>query len=108
MELIEKLIHFAKANHEGFADVPDEFLRRFFTLYQKTTIVNFDGSEIRGFGVYQEWPDLVNFICMVGNPEQDVQKNIIAMMDARCLMPAGKRIVYFDETKMELREICQQ
>jgi len=100
--MIDKLIKFAKANHEGFANAPDDFLRRMFETYRETTIVNIVDNEIAGFGIYQEWPDLLNFICMVGNSDHDVLKNIIAMMDARKFFP-NKRIVFFDENKMELQ-----
>ena len=100
--MIDKLIKFAKANHKGFANVPDDFLRRMFETYRKTTIVNLVNDEIAGFGIYQEWPDVLNFICMVGNTEKDPFKNIIALMDARRFLP-NKKIVFFDEDKMELR-----
>jgi len=100
--LIDDLIKFAKENHVGFANVPDDFLRRMFETYKETTIVNIENGIIRGFGVYQEWPDLINFIALVGNPENDMQKNIVALMDARAKMP-DKKIVFFDEKKMELR-----
>lgn len=105
--MIDKLIKFAKANHEGFVLVPDEFLRRMFETYKDTTIVNCINGEIRGFGIYQEWPDCLNFFCMVGNPEGDIFKNIIALMDARHLLP-NKKICYFDEKSMELKTICQR
>ena len=100
--LIDELIQFAKANHVGFANVPDDFLRRMFETYKDTTIVNIENGIIRGFGVYQEWPELINFIAMVGNPENDTQKNITALMDARQKIP-NKKVVFFDEEKMELR-----
>ncbi|MBW8003344.1 MAG: hypothetical protein FVQ80_15245 [Planctomycetes bacterium] len=103
--MIEELIKFAKQYHEGFSEVPDAFLRRMFETYKDTTLVNSVDGEICGFGIYQEWPDLLNFICMVGNPEGDVFKNIIALMDARCKIP-DKKIVFFDETKMELKILC--
>jgi len=104
--LIDDLIKFAKANHTGFANVPDDFLRRMFETYRDTTLVNYIDGEICGFGIYQEWPDLLNFICLVGNPEGDVTKNIIALMDAKEKIP-DKKIVFFDDTEMRLR-ICRQ
>ena len=105
--MIDKLIKFAKENHEGFAQVPDSFLRRMFETYKETTLINCVGGEIRGFGIYQEWPDLLNFICLVGNTEGDVLKNITALMDARKNIP-DKKIVFFDETEMKMRILCQQ
>ena len=104
--LIDDLIKFAKANHVGFANVRDDFLRRMFETYKDTTLVNYVDGKIRGFGIYQEWPDLLNFICIVGNPEGDKIQNIIALMDAKENIP-DKKIVFFDETKMRLR-ICRQ
>ncbi len=104
--MIKELIKFAKANHSGYAKVPDEFLRKMFETYKDTTVVNCVNGEICGFGIYQEWPDLLNFICMVGNSENDVMKNIFAMMIAKEKIP-DKPIVFFDESKMELR-ICRQ
>ena len=103
--MIDGLIRFAKENHEGFKNVPDDFLRRMFETYKNTTIVNMANGEIRGFGIYQEWPDLLNFFCIVGNPEQNTMQNIIAMMDGRDKVP-NKKIVYFDESRMKLR-ICR-
>ncbi len=104
--LIDELVKFAKAYHKGFANVPDDFLRRMFETYKETTIVNYVNGEIRGFGIYQEWPDLLNFICMVGNPAGDKMQNIIALMDAKETIP-DKRIVFFDEKTMRLR-VCRQ
>lgn len=104
--LIDDLVKFAKANHVGFANVPDDFLRRMFETYKDTTLVNYVGGEVRGFGIYQEWPDLLNFICMVGNPAGDVIQNIIALMDAKEKIP-DKKIVFFDEDTMRLK-ICRQ
>ncbi|MHC4397819.1 MAG: hypothetical protein ACYS1A_19415 [Planctomycetota bacterium] len=105
--MIDELIKFAKENHDGFRNVPDDFLRRMFETYKDTTIVNVINNEIAGFGLYQEWPDLLNFICLVGNPEGDTMKNILAMMDARANISTNKKIVFFDENIMELR-ICRQ
>ena len=105
--MIDKLIKFAKAHHEGFEGMPDKQVRRMFETYKDTTLVNYVDGEVRGFGIYQEWPDLLNFICLGGNPEGDVYKNILAMMDAKVKIP-GKKIVYFDEKSMELKVICPQ
>jgi len=105
--MLDELIKFAKANHEGFVGVPDEFVRRMFETYKDYTLVNCVNGEVRGFGVYQEWPDCLNFICMVGNPENDHLKNIMAMMDGYIQLP-DKKIVFFDETQMRLRILCPQ
>lgn len=107
MNILDRLVEFAKENYVTFKQLPDDFLRAMFETYKNTTIVNVVNGEIKGFGIYQEWPDLLNFICIVGNPENDVLQNIIAMMDAKNKIPANKKIVYFDESKMELR-ICRQ
>ena len=104
--LIDELIKFARTYHEGFANVPDDFLRRMFETYKETTIVNYVDGEILGFGIYQEWPELLNFICIVGNPADNRIQNIIALMDAKEKIP-DKRIVFFDETEMRLRT-CRQ
>ncbi len=105
--MLDELVKFAKANHKGYAIVPDEFLRAMFVTYKDYTLVNRVDGEIQGFAIYQEWPNCLNFICIVGNPENDHLKNVIAMMDGKRLLP-DKKIVFFDETKMRLRVLCQQ
>ncbi len=102
--MLDELVKFAKARHEGFAIASDEGLRRMFETYKDYTLINIVDGEIRGFAVYQEWPDCLNFLCMVGNPENDHLKNITAMMEGRKGLP-DKKIVFFDETKMELRTL---
>ncbi len=105
--MIDKLIKFAKENHAGFAGVGEQYLRSMFERYKETTLVNVgpDG-EVRGFGIYQEWPDCLNFIALVGNPEHNTFKNFLALMKGRENLP-HKKIVFFDEEKMELRELCR-
>ena len=104
--VIDELVRFAKKNHAGFENMPDDVLRRMFEVYQKTTIVDRMGGEICGVGLYQEWPDLLNFICLIGDPKNSVFDNVLALMKATEFVP-DKKIVFFDETKMRLK-VCRQ
>ena len=103
--MLDELVKFAKANHKGYANASDEFLRSMFETYKNHTLINCVDGKIQGFGIYQEWPDCLNFIAVVGNPENDRLKNITAMMAGISILP-DKQIVFFDENKMRLRILC--
>lgn len=103
--MIETLVKFTKKNYPGFKDAPVSLIRSLFETYKKTTLVLKKNGEIRGVGVYQEWPDCLNFILICGIGSR--AENIRAMLEGRCLLPK-KRIVFFDERTMELRELCRQ
>ena len=101
--MLEELIEFAKRYHDGFTGATDAAIRRMFLTYKDSTLINQDEQgRIIGCAVYQEWPDCLNFICIIGNPENDPLRNITAMMDGRENLPA-KPIVFFDEKTMRLR-----
>jgi len=99
----DKLIEFAKQHYQGFAGMPDLALQRMFEVYKETTLIYQHGSEIRGFAIYQEWPECLNFIAIVGIG--DKIENLKAMLVGRHKLP-NKKIVFFDEEKMELRTVC--
>lgn len=105
-EIVDKLIAFAKQHHPVFADVPVIALRKMFETYQKTTLVYRVDREIRGFAIYQEWPNCLNFITIVGK-SKDRLKNLKTMLAGRNQLPV-KKIVFFDENKMELKILCRQ
>jgi hypothetical protein len=103
MDEINKLIDFARRYHPTFVDMPEHLLRKMFELYSETTLVYKIGDEIRGFALYQEWPDCLNFICIAGISDNR-EENLKAMFAGRHQLPQ-KKIVYFDETEKSLRII---
>ena len=106
-ELLNELVEFARENHDGYRGLSVECLRAMFLTYQDFTIINRVDGKIAGVGLYQEWPDCLNFICMIGNPEHDKIRNVKAMMKGHELLPKKKKIVFFDEKAMELKTLCQ-
>lgn len=82
--------------------MPNSPLQRMFETYKNTTLIYQRDGEIRGFALYQEWPDCLNFICIVGIG--DNEENLKAMLADRHQLP-NKKIVFFDETIMELKTI---
>jgi len=103
--MIDKLIQFAKKYHPGFEGMPDNSLRRMFETYKDTTVVYEVNGHIRGFAVYQEWPDCLNFIAIAGDGGSTLEAVSIMLAGTKRL-PA-KPICYFDEKSMELKTICQ-
>ena len=101
--MIEQLIKFAQKNHPGFAGMPDDILRKLFKTYEKTTLVRVRDGEIRGFALYQEWPDRLVFIAIAGIGS--TIETINGLLEGRNHLPA-KMICWFDETEMELKTIC--
>jgi hypothetical protein len=100
-EIIDKLIEFAKQCHPTFAEMPENMMRRMFEVYQNTILIYKVDDEIRGFAIYQEWPDCLNFICIAGKSDNRAE-NLKAMLAGRNQLPP-KKFVFFDEEKMELR-----
>jgi hypothetical protein len=98
---LEQLVEFAKKYHPGFEKLPRHFLREFFSKYRDWTIVAEDGGRICGFVVYQDWGDLLNVIAVCNLGE------MAWLLKARHVAK-GKKVVYFDEEKMELRTLCRR
>lgn len=106
--MTEELIELAK-KHPGFREVSDYGLRVMFETYKNTTLIQRDDDgKITAFAIYQEWPDCLNFIAVVG-ASGDRGENVRALLKilGRKNRPSpGKEICYFDEVKMELKVIC--
>ena len=100
---IAELIDFAKEHHPGFTPISNDFLRKMFITYADTTIINRKNGKIHGFACYQEWPDLLNFICIVGIGSP--LENLADMLKYSKQLPK-KRICFFNETVMEVKELC--
>jgi len=101
---IDDLVNFARAHHEGFKGMPDATMRALFETYKKTTIIWHDAGQIKGLAIYQEWPDLLNFFCIVGTGS--ASENLKMMLRGKKDLPA-KSICFFDERSMELKTICR-
>jgi len=84
--------------------LPEKTLRALFETYQKTTLVWREDGRIRGFVLWQEWPDLLNIICIAGDGTKT--ENLKMMLRGSRQMPQ-KKICYFDEETMELRTLCR-
>jgi len=106
--MIEQLIKLAK-KHPGFKEISDFGLRVMFETYKDTTLVHKDNGEIKAFALYQDWPDCLNFIAVVGASD-DKSENIKSLLKIREKIPskAGKMVCYFDEVNMELKVLCHQ
>lgn len=102
---MDELIAFTKRHHGELGLLPESVLRRWFETYKDTILVARSGGKIVGFGLYQEWPDFINFICVCGNGSQ--AENFRALLKGRHLLPR-KKICFFDETAMKARTICRQ
>ena len=104
--MIEQLIKLAK-KHPGFREISDFGLRVMFETYKDSTLIHRDNGEIKAFAVYQDWPDCLNFIAVVGASD-DKSENIKSLLRIRDNLPLEKMVCYFDETKMELKVLCRQ
>ena len=104
--ILDQVIEYAK-RHEGFENLPDEQLEKFFYLYSDTTIIKWDDTgTIKGLFVYQEWPDFLNVIAIIGSGTQ--AENIRAFRQSEKQLP-NKKIGWFDEKKMKARFLkCRQ
>lgn len=105
-EDIEQLINLAKEKHAGLAEVSDVGLRKFFQTYINNTIIYKVAEKIEGFIVYQEWPDCLNLIVMVGDTNPFV--NIWRILGSMDWLPPQKPFLFFDETRMEARKLSRK
>jgi len=100
--MTDELIELAK-KHPGFREISDFGLRVMFETYKDSTLIYRDNGEIKAFAVYQEWPDRLNFIAVVG-ASGDKSENIKSILKIRGIIPSSQKMVcYFDEIKMELK-----
>lgn len=104
--MIDELIKLAK-KHPGFKEVSDYGLRVMFETYRDTTLIHTVNDEIKSFAIYQEWPDRLNFIAVVGSSD-DKAENLKFLLKIRGLIESEKMVCYFDETRMELKILCRQ
>lgn len=107
--MIDELIKLAK-KHPGFREISDFGLRVMFETYKGSTLIYRDNGEIKAFAIYQEWPDCLNFIAVVGASD-DKSENIKSLLKIREFIPistVNKAVCYFDETNMELKVLCHQ
>lgn len=105
MEEIEEIIELAK-RHPGFREISDYGLRVMFETYKNTTLIQKNGDgKIAAFAIYQEWPDCLNFIAIVG-ASGDRGENVKTLLKIYRALPK-KKICYFDESRMELKTLCR-
>ena len=102
LEDVDGLVLFGQANYPNFDKIPRELVKNLFETYKKTTYVYTENGEIKGFGLYQEWPDMLNFL-MFYLPFS-AGKNVKVMLKGRSLLP-NKKIVWFNEKKMKARGV---
>lgn len=102
MDLIEigELVLFAKEHYPAFMDLPDQVISNYFLIYQENIIIDRKDGDIRGFALYQIWPEFYNFIitCHLDNGFRWMMKLVRNELK-------GKTIAWFDEKKMEPRFI---
>lgn len=97
-----ELTKLAKKVYPNFDELPERFIRRIFETYWETTLIFIQKGEIKGFVVYQEWPDALNFI-MIYLPFSKT-RNLKVILQGRSLLP-DKKIVWWDDKKMKARGI---
>lgn len=103
--MIDELIHLAK-KHPGYREITDHGLRVMFETYRETTLIYCVDDEIKAFAIYQEWPDRLNFIAVVGSSD-DRLENIRFLLKIRGFIAPDKMVCYFDESTMELKILCR-
>ena len=101
MDLAEigELVLFAKQHYPTFKDLPDRVIAGYFTTYQDTVIIDRRDNEIRGFALYQIWPDFYNFI-IICHLDKSAFSWLIRLVRNEL---AGKTAAWFDENRMEAR-----
>ena len=105
--MIEQLIKLAR-KHPGFKEISEYGLRVMFETYKDTTLIHRDNGEIKAFALYQEWPDRLVFIAVVGS-SSDRSENIKTLLKIKGLVSSlNKKVCYFDEYDMELKFLCHQ
>ncbi len=105
--MIDELIKLAK-KHPGFKEVSDFGLRVMFETYKDSLLIHRHNGEIKAFAVYQEWPECLNFIAVVGasGDKSDNIKYLLKMLSRENRPLPEKMVCYFDEIKMELKILC--
>lgn len=83
--------------------MPEKLICKVFETYKETVFIYGVENEIKGFVLYQEWPDCLNFI-MICLPFSLPQENLRIMQSGRHLLPR-KKIVWFDEKQMKARNV---
>jgi len=102
---LQDIIEFAQKHYPKFDKMPVDLIQTIFETYKNSTCVfRNNRGFIRGFAVYQEWPDVLNFI-MICLPFGSKHKNLKNILSGRSLLP-NKKIVWFDEERMEGRGLC--
>jgi hypothetical protein len=104
--MIDQLINLAR-KHPGFREISDYGLRVMFETYKDTMLIHKDNGEIKAFAIYQEWPDRLNFIAVVGGSD-DRLENLFSLLKIKGDIPPEKMVCYFDEARMELKILCHQ
>ena len=104
--MIDELIKLA-VRHPGLMEISDFGLRVMFETYKDSTLIYKVNGEIRAFAIYQEWPDRLNFIAVVGSSDNKAE-NIKSLLKIRGNISSEKMICYFDEKKMELKVLCHR
>ncbi len=106
-DALEQVVEFAKAYYATFCEMPNEIVRKFFIGYADTTLVYHLNGKMRGFTVYQEWPEFLNFliICLTGTKAENYKaiREIVQYQD----LPTKKSIFWFDEKMKKVRKLCR-
>lgn len=104
-ERLEEVVNFAQKHYPNLGRTPKDLVQGIFVKYKDTAFIYVSNrGEVRGFGVFQEWPDCLNFI-MVCLPFGTKVDNYKALLKGRKVLPK-KKIVWYDEEKMEARGLC--
>lgn len=103
---LDEVVEFSQQHYPNFKEMPERLVRKLLETYKKTTFVYFINNAIKGFVIFQEWPNCLNFI-VICLPFGTERENLKAILSGRHLLPR-KKFVWFDETKMEGRGICHQ
>ena len=74
-----------------------------FEKYRKTTLVYKSNGQMKGFAIYQEWPEFLNFLAIVG--DKGLFRIMWRVLHNKELLPT-KPFGFFDELRMEGRFLC--
>lgn len=104
----EELIKFSRKTYPDWTELTPVYIEKLFNKYKDTTLIYIENNEIRGFVVYQNWPDVINMIliCL----DFDVWKNLHIMRKGlnqakiENTLP-NKPIVFWDDERMEARRL---
>jgi len=100
---LKGLIEFSRENYPNFKEMPEKLISKIFETYKETTHLFYIDGKIKGFALYQEWPNCLNFLMMC-LPFGTERENLRVLLGGRHLLPR-KKIVWFDETEMKARGI---